>query len=378
MFKKVCLGGTFDGIHSGHKLLFNEALKLCNNTMVVGVTNIEMIKTKTLWELIAPVDVRIKTVENYLKSIEPKLDFHVVAINDIYGPTIEMEELECIVVSEETIRGAHKINEARVKKGWNELKIHVVNLVQEEDPSKDEAMSRLKENKISSSTIRLEKLGTILKEPITNSSIPDRPYLIGLTGGVASGKTAISNYLQTFGFGYISYDQLGHKTYSSIESPTYKKIIEYFDESILDPNTRLIDRGKLGSIVFKDRSKLDKLNEIVWPAIYSLVDEELARMKDQYEVIVLESALLVETGQTSRVHQVWTTIVPPDEAVKRQMKDRGLSEVDARRRVESQVDNLKRVQVSNVVFCSLWEPEFTQKQVRKCVDELRKRYLVPN
>lgn len=375
MFKKVCLGGTFDGIHSGHKLLLGEALKLCENRLVVGVTDIKLIKSKILWELIAPVDDRIKTVRDYLVSMNSKLDYNIVPINDIYGPTIEERDLECIVVSEETVGGAKKVNEARAEKGWPELKIHIVNLVQENNAALSDSMNRLNEKKVSSSLMRLDKLGTILRKPSINPDIPDRPYLIGLTGGVASGKTAIGNYLQTLGFGYISYDLMGHKAYASKESAAYLKIRDYFGDSILDEQSGLIDRGKLGKIVFNDQEKLNKLNAIVWPVIYQLVDEELSKIKDKFEVVVLESALLVETKQTKRVHQVWTTMVPPEEAVRRQIKDRGLSKEEAEKRVASQVDNLTRVRASNAVFCSLWEPEFTQKQVQKCVDELRKYYI---
>lgn len=358
--------------------MFREALKLCSSRLVVGVTDINMIKNKFLWELIAPINDRIKGVRDHLTSVNPDLEYQVVAINDIYGPTIQEEDLDCIVVSKETVRGAEKINEARSQKGWRELRVHVVDLLQEKDPSLDEAMNRLHEKKVSSSIMRLDKLGTILKPPIPKPHLPKRPYLIGLTGGVASGKSALGEYLKSVGFGYISYDLMGHMTYATRDSPTYKDIVEYFGISILNEETQLIDRSKLGAAVFGDRSKLDKLNQIVWPAIYLLVDEEIARLKDKHDVIVLESALLVESGQTDRVHQIWTMIIPPEEAVKRQMASRGISKEEAEKRVNSQVDNFTRVQAANVVFCSLWEIDFTRKQANKCINELRRYYLNDN
>lgn len=375
MFKNVCLGGTFDGIHAGHKLLFGEATKICSQRLVVGVTDANMIKSKTLWELIAPVDERITKVREYLNEVNPNLTYHVVPISDIYGPTIIEKDLDCIVVSQETIRGGQKINQARSEKGWPELKMHVVNLVQDNDVSNTDAMKRLHENKVSSSLRRIEMLGSIIKPPSPNNSIPKHPYLIGLTGGIASGKTSIGKYLESLGFGYINYDLLGHKTYATVGSPIYREIVEFFGSGILDEATNQIDRGKLGKIVFNDRAKLGKLNAIVWPGIYALVDEEIARLKDKHDVIVLESALLIESGQTKRVHQVWTSIIPTEEAVKRQMDSRGLSEEEAVKRVNAQTDNQTRIRASNAIFCSLWEPEFTQQQVRKCVNELREKYL---
>lgn len=377
MFKNVCLGGTFDGIHAGHKLLFGEATKICTNRLVVGVTDIDMIKSKTLWELIAPVDERIYKVREYLeREINRNLVYSIVPISDIYGPTITDEELECIVVSDETVRGALKINKARSDLGWQELKIHVVNLLEDDSSPTKDAMIRLKEKKVSSSCLRLEKLGSILRPPIPNTFIPKRPYLIGLTGGIASGKTEIGKYLESLGFGYINYDLLGHKTYANTDSAIYKKIVERFGTTILDEKTGQIVRSRLGKIVFGDEGKLKTLNEIVWPGIYALVDEEIEKLREKHEVIVLESALLLESGQDKRVHQVWTTIVPTEEAIRRQVESRGLSKEDAEKRVKSQkLDNLGRVRESNVVFCSLWEQEFTRQQVRKCVNELREKYL---
>lgn len=373
-FGNVVLGGTFDGIHAGHKLLLSEAIKRCKERLIVGVTTGEMIKSKVLWELILPVDERIAGVQKQLNQMNPSLNYQVVPINDLYGPTITEPNIDCIVVSKETIRGAEKINEARKQKRWNELKVHVVELISDDANDKD-LMRRLNETKVSSSTLRMNKLGTILKPPQPNHSIPQRPYLIGLTGSIASGKTTIGKYLQSLGLGYINYDILGHKTYEKVDSPIYQQIIDYFGTEILDDATKLINRSKLGSIVFNDKKKLDKLNEIVWPGIYQLVDQEIERLKQRHDIIILESALLIESGQTRRVHQVWTSIIPVEEAIRRQVTDRGLDEAEARKRVMAQTDNYSRVQNSNAVFCTLWEPDFTQQQVKKCLSELREKYL---
>lgn len=376
MFKNVCLGGTFDGIHAGHKKLFGEALKLCNQRLIVGVTDHNMIKKKILWELILPVEERVQLVRNYLQDLNPSLTYHVVPIGDIYGPTIEIEDLDAIVVSDETKKGADIINDARSKKNWRKLKVFIVDLLKDISSNHQDELRRLNEAKVSSSIMRMDKLGTILREPQPNDNIPKKPYMIGLTGGIASGKTAIGEYLKTLGFGYVNYDILGHKTYEIVGSPIYNEIVEFFGDSVLDPHTGKIDRPKLGKIVFADKSKLNRLNEMVWPGIYALVDAEVERLKANHEVIVLESALLIESKQTKRVHQIWTTIVPPEEAIKRQIESRGLSHEEAARRVNAQINNYTRVQASNVVFCSLWEAEFTKQQVSKAVRELRNKYLV--
>lgn len=374
-YDSVALGGTFDCIHVGHKILIGEASLQCRKTLTVGVTCENMIKSKILWELIEPVEQRMDKVRSYLHEIDPDVEPNVVPISDIYGPTITDEDIECLVVSVETIKGSNKINEARTVKGWNPLKVSIIELMKDTDSSSKSIMERLNENKVSSSVARLKKLGTILREPEINKNLPSRPYLIGLTGGIASGKTAIGKYLESLGCGYINYDMMGHQTYADINGVVYKEIVDIFGDSILDGETKLIDRAKLGKIVFSDKSKREKLESIVWPAIYKLVDEKIDALKVDHEIIVLESALLIESKQHNRVHQVWTTFIQPEEAIERQMKSRGLTREDAEKRVNAQLDNLSRIRYSNAVFCSAWEQEFTQYQVKKCLTELRNIYL---
>lgn len=375
MFKSVCLGGTFDGIHAGHKLLLGEATKICKERLVVGVTDDQMIKKKVLWELIMPYEERIRGLKEYLNTLNNSLTYQIVPLKELYGPTITDKDLDCIVVSEETIKGASKINEARRDKDWPELKVHVVNLIEDTNKTNQDNLTRLHEHKVSSSLLRVQKLGKIIRPPVPNNSIPNRPYLIGLTGGVASGKSTIANYLESLGFGCINYDLTAHKTYEQIGSPVYEQIVEYFGEQILNESTKQINRSALGKIVFSDQNKLHKLNSIVWPAMYKLVDSQIEQLKDKHEIIFLESALLVESNQDKRVHQIWTTIVPKEEAIKRQMESRGLSREEAEKRLNSQTDNLTRVKHSNAVFCTLWEQNFTQQQVDRALKELREKYL---
>lgn len=376
MFKNVCLGGTFDGIHAGHKLLLGEATKICKERMVVGVSDDQMIRKKVLWELITPYDERVRNLRNYLDKLNSNIFYQIVPLKDLYGPTITDKDLECIVVSEETFKGAWKINEARREKGWPELEIHVVNLIQDTNKTNQDNLTRLHEHKVSSSLLRVQKLGSIMRAPHPNSSIPDRPYLIGLTGGVASGKSTIAKYLESLGLGYINYDLTAHKTYEQVGSPVYKQIVDHFGDGILDKTNAKIDRSKLGKLVFSNKEELQKLNSIVWPAMYELVDLQIEQLKEKHDIIVLESALLVESKQNRRVHQVWVAIVPQEEAIKRQMQSRGLSRDEAEKRVNSQTDNMTRVRNANAVFCTLWEPEFTQQQVNRALKELKEKYYV--
>jgi phosphopantetheine adenylyltransferase/dephospho-CoA kinase len=104
----------------------------------------------------------------------------------------------------------------------------------------------------------------------------DKPYVIGLTGGLASGKSSVRKRLEKFGAATIDCDQLGHRTYEP-NSNAYGKLVEIFGENILDADKR-IDRRKLGSIVFANKDELKKLTDVVWPEIKDLIQIEIGKL----------------------------------------------------------------------------------------------------
>lgn len=165
---------------------------------------------------------------------------------------------------------------------------------------------------------------------------------------------------------------LGHKAYVK-GTPGFEKVVEAFGEEIIVEDGE-INRKTLGAKVFADKSKLQMLNAIVWPEIAALAQKEIQKYSDAGEkVVILEAAILLEAGWESMVHEVWVTIIPPTEAVKRMVERNNLSEEQASQRLESQMSNIDRVQRSNVILSSLWEPEYTQSQVEKAWSLLQKR-----
>ena len=117
--KKIALGGTFDRIHNGHKKLLTIALHCAVEEVVIGVTSELMLKSKKNANEIQPVTLRCERVkefcESFLKSIKKKCTVRIVIIDDPFGPTTSEQDLQGVVVSSETIKGALMINQVRIE-----------------------------------------------------------------------------------------------------------------------------------------------------------------------------------------------------------------------------------------------------------------------
>ena len=124
-FRRVAIGGTFDRIHNGHKILLALALVVTTDSLVIGVTGDAMLKKKTNASMIASYSQRSENVVSFLNTLKPQLKYEPTEIADPFGPTITDGTIEAIVVSSETIPGAQKINQIRVEKGLKPLSIVV-------------------------------------------------------------------------------------------------------------------------------------------------------------------------------------------------------------------------------------------------------------
>nr|CAG4651928.1 EOG090X0864 [Triops cancriformis] len=362
-YDEVVLGGTFDRLHEGHKYLLNTAVSRTKRRLTVGVTDGVMLRKKILWELIEPVDQRIRVVEAYLKSTEPNLLYRVVPITDLYGPTATDPELQLLVVSAETVKGGEAVNALRKERNLPLLDVECVNLLQ------DPLASDYEEKKISSSNVRMRLLGTHIRKPTLSKPIP-HPYVIGLTGGMASGKTSIAKRLTALGAAIVPCDQLGHQAYLP-GTQCHKTLVETFGESIVAEDGT-INRRALGAIVFNSKEALKQLNEIVWPAIAALAQQQIEDAKSKgISVVVLDAAVLLEAGWNAFCQEVWVTFIPPEEAVRRAVERDGLTIEAAEKRLGAQMTNLERLQYAHVPLSTLWEPEFTQKQVESAFKEVQ-------
>ncbi|XP_071515890.1 bifunctional coenzyme A synthase [Panulirus ornatus] len=359
LHSSVAIGGTFDCIHAGHKILLSEALLRCKNKLTCGIADGPLLENKVLSEFVVPCDQRISAVKEFATDIDPTVEYDIVQITDPMGPTRWDPDMDMIVASEETRKGVTSINKIREESGLKPLDVHIIGLVEDQCREFTE-----EEVKVSASSQRMRRLGTFLKPVVPNPTIAFHPYVIGLTGGSASGKSSVANRFAKLGAGIINCDRLGHEAYKK-NTECYKKLVETFSSDIIGSDDE-INRKALGAKVFSDEKALETLNSIVWPEIGHLIQKQKKDLTDEgFKIVILDAAVLLEAGWEKYCHQVWVCVIKREEAIRRIIERDGKSQVEAEQRVDSQMSNKDRIAKANVVFCTEWSGEYTQQQVEK-------------
>ena len=196
--------------------------------------------------------------------------------------------------------------------------------------------------------------------------------VVGLTGGILSGKSTISQMLAEKGAVIIDADKIGHEAYKP-HTKTWQELVDAFGMSILKENME-IDRKKLGEIVFNDTRALARLNKIVHPEMHSMMKEEIERLRSEgVGVVVLEAAVLIEANWTDLVDEVWVALAPEEVAVKRLQNRGGLSEEQARARIRSQLSPEERAKHADVIIDTDCELSQVRAKVAELWQKLHKR-----
>jgi dephospho-CoA kinase len=173
--------------------------------------------------------------------------------------------------------------------------------------------------------------------------------VIGLTGGIGSGKSEVSRVLNELGAEIIDADRLGHEAYQP-HTKTWEALVAAFGEGILRPGGE-VDRKALGLIVFSSLDALAQLNAIVHPRMREMMRERLGEHSAQgIKVVVIEAAVLLEAGWDSLVDEVWVTTAIEESVVQRLSQRNNLSEEEIRKRINSQLKNEERVRRATVVI----------------------------
>lgn len=179
--------------------------------------------------------------------------------------------------------------------------------------------------------------------------IPIRKTVIGLTGGISSGKSTVAGFLARHGAAVINADEIGHEALLP-DTEIWQEVVAAFGKGIIKAGGE-IDRQKLGEIVFGNSRSLARLNEIMHPGMYRMAEQRIRELgKQGNEVIVLEAPLLVEAGWLPLVDRVWVTIADEKTVVKRLCRRNGLSEAQAMARIRSQLPAGEKVKYAEEII----------------------------
>lgn len=190
--------------------------------------------------------------------------------------------------------------------------------------------------------------------------------VLGLTGGIASGKSTVSRILARLGAEIIDLDELVHE----LERPgsqCFEQIVNAFGRQFLKPDGSL-DRRKLGRVVFGNLQALARLNAIVHPAVIDLVKEKIEarrRSANPPQVLVIDAPLLIEAGMVPLVDTVWVVKVDESTQMERLIARDHLSLTEALNRIRAQMPLEEKIKYADVIIDNSGSMEDTERQVRE-------------
>ena len=189
-------------------------------------------------------------------------------------------------------------------------------------------------------------------------------YILGLTGGIASGKSTVSAYLAQNGALIIDADLIARQVVAK-KSSGLKQIVAKFGGEILTASGEL-DRKKLGKLVFSNKELLKSLTDITGPLIRAEILREIeAAKKAQVKLVVLDIPLLFETGYQTLCDKVMVVTIPSEVQLERVMKRDNLSAAEARKRIANQLPASKRNELADVLIDNSKSVAETYQQVLK-------------
>ncbi len=196
--------------------------------------------------------------------------------------------------------------------------------------------------------------------------------VIGLTGGIGSGKSTAAQFLKSLGAEVVDLDKAGHDLLKR-GGGVYQQVLDAFGKDILSAGGE-IDRARLGKLVFSSPDDLIRLNDIIHPAIDSRVEKKVEESRRKgVKVVVFEAAAMLESGRTFLVDELWV-ITAPVPAVLGRIKERsGYSDEEARRRIGSQLTNEERIRKADVVINNEGTLEELKVKVKAEWDKLQTR-----
>ncbi len=195
--------------------------------------------------------------------------------------------------------------------------------------------------------------------------------VIGLTGGIATGKSMVSAILENAGTVIIDADQIARKVVKK-NLPAYRQIVDTFGESVLLPNKE-INRTALGNIIFNDPRKKQLLNTIVHPHVREETNRQLKQIKknNPNALVILDIPLLFEADMHKDLSEVIVVYAPEHIQIKRLMERDHISQEDALARIRSQMPIEEKKRLATMVIDNSGTLEHTRKQTLEIFQRLK-------
>ncbi len=196
---------------------------------------------------------------------------------------------------------------------------------------------------------------------------------VGLTGGIACGKSTVAQMFVNLGGHLIDFDALAHEVQSP-GLPAWRDVVAEFSEAILRPD-QTIDRIKLAAVVFNDPQKLQRLNEIVHPRVYDEWHRRLSQIaaENPHAIVFSDVPLLFEGGMQALFDLTILVSVTPEEQVERLMARNSLCREDAELRLSCQMPIEKKVSLADIVIVNSCRVDQTKRRVAEVWQDLQKR-----
>ncbi|MGM0419863.1 MAG: dephospho-CoA kinase [Bacillota bacterium] len=191
---------------------------------------------------------------------------------------------------------------------------------------------------------------------------------LGLTGGIATGKTTVAEILAELGAEIIDADKIAHRVLQP-DGDAYVDVVAYFGRSILQENGE-IDRKKLGEIVFSNKNLRQHLEKLTHPHIIARIKSQLKEIEDEY-MAVLVAPLLYEAGLEDLVDNIWVVYASLPTQIKRLKERDGLSRIEATNRIDAQLSLDKKKERADKVIYN----EGTKQELRLEVEEAWQDWL---
>jgi dephospho-CoA kinase len=198
-----------------------------------------------------------------------------------------------------------------------------------------------------------------------------RPYLIGLTGNIATGKSQVARILTGQGVRVLDADRIAHAVMAP-GGPAHAAVVEAFGPSIV-ASGGTVDRSRLGAIVFRDEAALKRLEAIVHPAVLAEVDRQLAEATEP--VVVVEAIKLIEAGMHRGCDEMWVVTAPRPVQIARLVAMRGLSEEEAALRVDAQPPQQEKAALADRVIVNDGTLDELRRQVEAAWTQVQARHV---